>query len=228
MSHSLSQENDGQVLLLNKPLNWTSTDVVRKLKGILKVKKIGHAGTLDPLATGLLIICTGKKTKTIPFIQEEEKEYTGTFYLGATTPSFDKETEHDATFDISGITSEQIMNVVEKLNGPQMQTPPMYSAVKVNGKRAYAMARKGETVELKSKQIEIKEFEIIRIELPEIDFRIVCTKGTYIRSIARDLGLLLNNGAYLIKLCRTRIGQHLLTESSEIEDFKVIKSDISV
>jgi tRNA pseudouridine55 synthase len=228
MSHSLTQENDGQVLLLNKPLNWTSTDVVRKLKGILKVKKIGHAGTLDPLATGLLIICTGKKTKTIPFIQEEEKEYTGTFYLGATTPSFDKETEHDATFDISGITSEQIMNVVEKLKGPQMQTPPMYSAVKVNGKRAYAMARKGETVELKSKQIEIKEFEIIRIELPEIDFRIVCTKGTYIRSIARDLGLLLNNGAYLIKLCRTRIGQHLLTESSEIEDFKVIKSDISV
>ncbi len=227
MNQSLTQENDGQILLLNKPLNWTSTDVVRKLKGILKVKKIGHAGTLDPLATGLLIICTGKKTKTIPFIQEEEKEYTGTFYLGATTPSFDKETEHDSTFDISGITSEQIMNVVEKLRGPQMQTPPMFSAVKVNGKRAYAMARKGETVELKSKQIEIKEFEIVRIELPEIDFRIICTKGTYIRSIARDLGLFLNNGAYLIKLCRTRIGPHLLTESSEIEDFKVIKSDIS-
>ncbi len=223
MAENFIDESVGQVLLINKPLTWTSTDVVRKLKGILKVKKIGHAGTLDPLATGLLIICTGKKTKTIPFIQEEEKEYTGTFYLGATTPSFDKETEHDSTFDISCITPEQIINIVEKLKGPQMQTPPMFSAVKVNGKRAYTIARKGETVELKSKQIEIKEFEIVRIELPEIDFRIVCTKGTYIRSIARDLGLLLNNGAYLIKLCRTRIGQYVLTESSEIEDFKVVK-----
>jgi len=223
MAENFIDESVGQVLLINKPLTWTSTDVVRKLKGILKVKKIGHAGTLDPLATGLLIICTGKKTKTIPFIQEEEKEYTGTFYLGATTPSFDKETEHDSSFDISCITTEQIMNIVEKLKGPQMQTPPMFSAVKVNGKRAYTIARKGETVELKSKHIEIKEFEIVRIQLPEIDFRIVCTKGTYIRSIARDLGLLLNNGAYLIKLCRTRIGQYTLTESSEIEDFKVAK-----
>ncbi|MEN9331062.1 MAG: hypothetical protein RLZZ94_152 [Bacteroidota bacterium] len=212
--------NDGEVLLVNKPLTWTSTDVVRKLKGILKVKKIGHAGTLDPLATGLLIICTGKKTKTIPFIQDEEKEYTGTFYLGATTPSFDKETEHDSTFDISEISNEQILEAVEKLKGHQLQTPPMFSAVKVNGKRAYAIARQGETVELKSKPIEIKEFEISRIELPEIDFRIVCTKGTYIRSIARDLGVLLQNGAYLTKLVRTRIGSHLLTEASEIESFK--------
>jgi tRNA pseudouridine55 synthase len=212
--------NDGEVILVNKPLTWTSTDVVRKLKGILKVKKIGHAGTLDPLATGLLIICTGKKTKTIPFIQEEEKEYTGTFYLGATTPSFDKETEHDSTFDISGISNEQILEAVEKLKGHQLQTPPMFSAVKVNGKRAYAIARQGETVELKSKPIEIKEFEISRIELPEIDFRIVCTKGTYIRSIARDLGVLLQNGAYLTKLVRTRIGSHLLSEASEIESFK--------
>jgi len=223
MAENFIDESVGQVLLINKPLTWTSTDVVRKLKGILKVKKIGHAGTLDPLATGLLIICTGKKTKTIPFIQEEEKEYTGTFYLGATTPSFDKETEHDSSFDISFITTEQIMNIVEKLKGPQMQTPPMFSAVKVNGKRAYTIARKGETVELKPKHIEIKAFEIVRIQLPEIDFRIVCTKGTYIRSIARDLGLLLNNGAHLIKLCRTRIGQYVLTESSEIEDFKVAK-----
>jgi len=223
MAENFIDESVGQVLLINKPLTWTSTDVVRKLKGILKVKKIGHAGTLDPLATGLLIICTGKKTKTIPFIQEEEKEYTGTFYLGATTPSFDKETEHDSSFDISCITTEQIMNIVEKLKGPQMQTPPMFSAVKVNGKRAYTIARKGETVELKPKHIEIKAFEIVRIQLPEIDFRIVCTKGTYIRSIARDLGLLLNNGAHLIKLCRTRIGQYVLTESSEIEDFKVAK-----
>ena len=213
--------NDGEVLLVNKPYTWTSTDVVRKLKGILKVKKIGHAGTLDPLATGLLIICTGKKTKTISFIQEEEKEYTGTFYLGATTPSFDKETEHDATFDASGITHSQILDAVEKLKGHQLQTPPMFSAVKVNGKRAYALARKGEVVELKSKPIEIKEFEISRVELPEIDFRIVCTKGTYIRSIARDLGGLLNNGAYLTKLIRTRIGQYLLTEAVEIESFKI-------
>jgi tRNA pseudouridine55 synthase len=225
MNIEITPINDGEVLLVNKPLTWTSTDVVRKLKGILKVKKIGHAGTLDPLATGLLIICTGKKTKTIPFIQDEEKEYTGTFYLGATTPSFDKETEHDSTFDVSGITNEQIMEAVDKLKGHQLQTPPMFSAVKVNGKRAYAMARKGETVELKSKPIEIKEFEISRIELPEIDFRIVCTKGTYIRSIARDLGGLLNNGAYLIKLVRTRIGQHMLTEASEIESFKAIAND---
>ena len=225
MNIEITPINDGEVLLVNKPLTWTSTDVVRKLKGILKVKKIGHAGTLDPLATGLLIICTGKKTKTIPFIQDEEKEYTGTFYLGATTPSFDKETEHDSTFDVSGITNEQIMEAVEKLKGHQLQTPPMFSAVKVNGKRAYAMARKGETVELKSKPIEIKEFEICRIQLPEIDFRIVCTKGTYIRSIARDLGGLLNNGAYLIKLVRTRIGQHMLTEASEIESFKAIAND---
>jgi len=225
MNIEITPINDGEVLLVNKPLTWTSTDVVRKLKGLLKAKKIGHAGTLDPLATGLLIICTGKKTKTIPFIQDEEKEYTGTFYLGATTPSFDKETEHDSTFDVSGITNEQIMEAVEKLKGHQLQTPPMFSAVKVNGKRAYAMARKGETVELKSKPIEIKEFEISRIELPEIDFRIVCTKGTYIRSIARDLGGLLNNGAYLIKLVRTRIGQHMLTEASEIESFKAIAND---
>ena len=225
MNIEITPINDGEVLLVNKPLTWTSTDVVRKLKGLLKAKKIGHAGTLDPLATGLLIICTGKKTKTIPFIQDEEKEYTGTFYLGATTPSFDKETEHDATFDVSGITKEQIMEAVDKLKGHQLQTPPMFSAVKVNGKRAYAMARKGETVELKSKPIEIKEFEISRIELPEIDFRIVCTKGTYIRSIARDLGGLLNNGAYLIKLVRTRIGQHMLTEASEIESFKAIAND---
>jgi tRNA pseudouridine55 synthase len=220
MNIEVTPVNDGEVLLVNKPLTWTSTDVVRKLKGILKVKKIGHAGTLDPLATGLLIICTGKKTKTIPFIQEEEKEYTGTFYLGATTPSFDKETEHDSTFDISGISNEQILEAVEKLKGHQLQTPPKFSAVKVNGKRAYAIARQGETVELKSKPIEIKEFEISRIELPEIDFRIVCTKGTYIRSIARDLGVLLQNGAYLTKLVRTRIGSHLLTEASEIESFK--------
>jgi tRNA pseudouridine55 synthase len=225
MNIEITPINDGEVLLVNKPLTWTSTDVVRKLKGLLKAKKIGHAGTLDPLATGLLIICTGKKTKTIPFIQDEEKEYTGTFYLGATTPSFDKETEHDSTFDVSGITNEQIMEAVDKLKGHQLQTPPMFSAVKVNGKRAYAMARKGETVELKSKPIEIKEFEISRIELPEIDFRIVCTKGTYIRSIARDLGGLLNNGAYLIKLVRTRIGQHMLTEASEIESFKAIAND---
>jgi tRNA pseudouridine55 synthase len=140
--------------------------------------------------------------------------------LGATTPSFDKETEHDSTFDISGISNEQILEAVEKLKGHQLQTPPMFSAVKVNGKRAYAIARQGETVELKSKPIEIKEFEISRIELPEIDFRIVCTKGTYIRSIARDLGVLLQNGAYLTKLVRTRIGSHLLSEASEIESFK--------
>ena len=222
MLHPTIDESIGEILLVNKPLTWTSTDVVRKLKGVLKVKKIGHAGTLDPLATGLLLVCVGKKTKTIPFLQEEEKEYTGTFYLGATTPSFDKETEHDQTFDISSITKERVLAASQKMLGLQQQTPPMYSAVKVNGKRAYAIARQGETVELKSKAIEIKEFEISRIELPEIDFRIVCTKGTYIRSIARDLGLSLENGAYLTKLCRTRIGPYKLSEASEIESFNKI------
>ena len=210
----------GEVIPVNKPLTWTSFDVVKKLKGIIKAKKIGHAGTLDPLATGLLVICTGKKTKTISLIQEAEKEYIGTFYLGATTPSFDKETEHDHVFPIGHITREMVDEAVSRLTGPIMQVPPMHSAVKKDGKRAYEIARKGETVELAAKPVVIKEFEITGFQLPEIHFRIVCTKGTYIRSLARDLGLLLNNGAYLTSLCRTRIGAYKLSEAFEIEDIR--------
>lgn len=210
--------NLGEVFLIDKPLTWTSFDVVKKMKGILKAKKIGHAGTLDPLATGLLVVCTGKKTKTIPAIQDAEKEYTGTFYIGATTPSFDRETEFDQEFETNHIDSEVLENAVSSLTGPLMQVPPMHSAVKFNGKRAYEMARKGETVELAAKPIIIKEFEITRFELPEVDFRIVCTKGTYIRSIARDLGKALNSGAHLTALCRTRIGSYMLKDAITIDD----------
>lgn len=208
----------GEVFLIDKPLTWTSFDVVKKMKGILKAKKIGHAGTLDPLATGLLVVCTGKKTKTIPAIQDAEKEYTGTFYIGATTTSFDRETEFDQEFETNHIDSEVLENAVSSLTGPLMQVPPMHSAVKFNGKRAYEMARKGETVELAAKPIIIKEFEITRFELPEVDFRIVCTKGTYIRSIARDLGKALNSGAHLTALCRTRIGSYMLKDAITIDD----------
>ena len=210
----------GEVIPVNKPLTWTSFDVVKKLKGIIKAKKIGHAGTLDPLVTGLLVICTGKKTKTIPMIQDAEKEYTGTFFLGATTPSFDKETEHDKEFPIDHITREMVDEAVSKLTGPIMQVPPMHSAVKKDGKRAYEIARKGETVELAAKPVIIKEFEITGYQLPEIHFRIVCTKGTYIRSLARDLGELLHNGAHLTALCRTRIGEYKLSEAFEIEELR--------
>lgn len=210
----------GEVFLIDKPLTWTSFDVVKKMKGILKAKKIGHAGTLDPLATGLLVVCSGKKTKTIPVIQDAEKEYTGTFYIGATTPSFDKETEFDEEFDTKHITAEVLGVAVASLTGPLMQVPPMHSAVKFNGKRAYEIARKGETVELAAKPIIIKEFEITRFELPEVDFRIVCTKGTYIRSIARDLGKALNSGAHLTALCRTRIGSYKLIDAITIDDLR--------
>ena len=158
--------------------------------------------------------------KTISLIQEAEKEYIGTFYLGATTPSFDKETEHDHVFPIGHITREMVDEAVSRLTGPIMQVPPMHSAVKKDGKRAYEIARKGETVELAAKPVVIKEFEITGFQLPEIHFRIVCTKGTYIRSLARDLGLLLNNGAYLTSLCRTRIGAYKLSEAFEIEDIR--------
>jgi tRNA pseudouridine55 synthase len=210
----------GEVFLIDKPLTWTSFDVVKKMKGILKSKKIGHAGTLDPLATGLLVVCTGKKTKTIPIIQDAEKEYTGTIYIGATTPSFDKETEFDQEFETDHINFEVLNIAVKSLTGPLMQVPPMHSAVKLNGKRAYELARKGESVELAAKPIIIKEFEITRFELPEVDFRIVCTKGTYIRSIARDLGKALHSGAHLTALCRTRIGSYTLKNAVTIDDLK--------
>jgi len=221
----------GEILLINKPLGWTSFQAVNKLKHGLKKHeslfvdgkfvhfKIGHAGTLDPLATGLLIVCTGKKTKEIQGFQDLKKEYTGTFFIGATTPCYDLEKPIDKTFPTEHITKELISEAVKSFIGKQEQVPPLFSAVMVNGKRAYDIARDGGTAELKSRPIEILEFEITRQELPELDFRIVCTKGTYIRSIARDLGLALKSGAHLTKLCRTKIGEYSTIDAQQPSHF---------
>lgn len=208
----------GEVLLIDKPYTWSSFQAVNKLKyaikhhpsfivdGVKVKAKIGHAGTLDPLATGLLIVCTGKKTKTINDLMGMEKEYTGTFLLGATTPCYDLEKAVDKTYPTEHITEEMILQTAKNFIGVQQQVPPLFSAVMVNGKRAYELAREGAETELKSREIEIKEFEITKINMPLVDFRIVSSKGTYIRSIARDFGLALNSGSHLTALCRTRIG----------------------
>ncbi|GAA4341305.1 tRNA pseudouridine(55) synthase TruB [Mucilaginibacter gynuensis] len=209
---------EGQLLLINKPLQWTSFDVVGKLRNSFKPLKlkVGHAGTLDPLATGLLIICTGKMTKQIDTFQAQEKEYTGTMILGATTPSYDLETEADANFDISNTTNEQINAATAQFTGDIQQYPPAHSAIKVDGERLYEKARRGEDVELKLRNVTITEFEITRIELPEIDFRVVCSKGTYIRSLVNDFGKALNNGAYLSALKRTRSGDFKIEDAREV------------
>jgi tRNA pseudouridine55 synthase len=186
----------------------------------VKIKpKVGHAGTLDPLATGLLIVCTGKKTKTINELMGMEKEYTGTFFIGATTPCYDLEKPVDHVFPTEHITEKLIHEAVKKFTGKIEQVPPLFSAVMIGGKRAYEYARAGKEAEIKSREVEVKEFEITRIALPEIDFRIVCSKGTYIRSIARDLGLALNSGAHLTKLCRTRIGEFKLENAVDPMEF---------
>ncbi|MEI9920017.1 MAG: tRNA pseudouridine(55) synthase TruB [Bacteroidota bacterium] len=211
-------QSPDRVLLVNKPLEWTSFDVVRKLRNKLKIKKIGHAGTLDPLATGLLILCTGKMTKRIDEYQAQEKEYTGRFVLGSTTPSYDLETEVSEGKDISHITEEKILAATKKFIGTIDQVPPMHSAIKVDGKRAYELARKGGTAELKSRQITISAFDITAIELPSVSFRVVCSKGTYIRSLAHDFGETLGVGAYLAELCRTRIGEFHLEDALQIEE----------
>lgn len=201
---------DGEMLLINKPYKWTSFDVVGKIRNAFKPQKlkVGHAGTLDPLATGLLIICTGKMTKRIDEFQAQEKEYTGTMVLGATTPSYDMETEVDQTFDISPISESQIYDTTKQFIGELDQYPPAHSAVKVDGERLYLKARRGEDVELKTRKVTITNFEITRIELPEIDFRVVCSKGTYIRSLVFDFGKALHNGAYLSALRRTKSGDY--------------------
>ncbi|MFZ6013639.1 MAG: tRNA pseudouridine(55) synthase TruB [Bacteroidota bacterium] len=207
-----------RVLLIDKPLEWTSFDVVNKLRYKLKIKKIGHAGTLDPLATGLLIICTGKMTKRIEEFMGLEKEYTGKFVLGQTTPSHDLETEVSPPQDLSGVTVDRIREAARPFIGKISQQPPLHSAIKIGGKRAYKFARKGAEIELKPREVEISEFEITGIQLPEVSFRIVCSKGTYIRSIARDFGNALGVGAYLSQLCRTRIGSYKLEDALSIED----------
>lgn len=208
---------EGRVLLIDKPLRWTSFDVVNKLRYKLNIKKIGHAGTLDPLATGLLIICVGKMTKRIEEFMGLEKEYTGTFVLGQTTPSHDLETEPSERTDIAHLTGEHLREAVKPFIGTIEQLPPMHSAIRIGGKRAYAFARKGQEIELQPRAVEIKAFEITSINLPEVTFRIVCSKGTYIRSIARDYGNALGVGAYLTALCRTRIGTYTLENALTLD-----------
>lgn len=210
----------GEVLLIDKPLEWTSFDVVKKIKFRLPRKlKIGHAGTLDPLATGLLILCTGKMTKQIETFQGQEKEYTGCITVGHTTPSSDLETEFDEEFPTDHLTDELLHETTKQFVGLIDQTPPIFSAVKVNGARAYDKARAGEKVEIKSRKITISEFELTKIELPNIYFRVVCSKGTYIRSLARDFGEALSSGAHLSSLRRTRIGEFKVDDAPSIEKF---------
>ena len=217
---NINEFAEGQLLLVNKPYKWTSFDVVGKIRNAFKPLKlkVGHAGTLDPLATGLLIICTGKMTKQIDTFQAEEKEYTGTFTLGATTPTYDLESEPEQKFPTDQISEQQIQEACKQFIGEIQQYPPAHSAIKVDGERLYEKARRGEDVELKARTITISEFEITRIELPEVDFRVVCSKGTYIRSLANDFGVALNNGAYLSRLRRTRSGQFNIDESWQVLD----------
>lgn len=216
---------NGQVLLIDKPLEWTSFQVVNKLRWHIRKRfdikkiKVGHAGTLDPLATGLLIICTGKQTKNINEYQGQVKEYTGTFVVGATTPSYDLETEINETFPIEHITEELLHKTTEQFIGKIQQKPPIFSAIKKDGKRLYELARKGETTEIKAREVEINEFEITKIDLPNVEFRIVCSKGTYIRSIANDYGEALNSGAYLSVLRRTKIGNFSVDNALSVDEF---------
>lgn len=216
---------NGQILLIDKPLEWTSFQVVNKLRWHIRkhfnIKKIkvGHAGTLDPLATGLLIICTGKQTKNINEYQGQIKEYTGTVVIGATTPSYDLETEINETFPTEHITEELLHKTTERFIGKIQQKPPIFSAIKKDGKRLYELARKGETTEIKAREVEINEFEITKIDLPNVEFRIVCSKGTYIRSIANDYGEALNSGAHLSVLRRTKIGDFSVDNAQSVDEF---------
>jgi tRNA pseudouridine55 synthase len=204
---------EGQVLLINKPLEWTSFDVVRKIRWLIKIKKVGHAGTLDPLATGLLILCTGKFTKRINEYMAQEKEYTGAFTFGSVTPTYDLESEPQDFKDYSAITPEKLQAIAQQFTGELLQVPPMHSAIKKDGKRVYELARKGQTIELEPRKITIKEFEFTSVELPVVHFRVICSTGTYIRSLANDVGVAAGCGAHLSSLCRTRIGNFTLDKS---------------
>ncbi len=220
----------GEILLIDKPAEWTSFDIVNKVRhmmrqhlGIKKIK-VGHAGTLDPLATGLLLVCVGKATKQINSYTGLDKEYTGTLFLGATTPSYDAETEVDHEFDTAHITKEQILNAAAGFVGTITQTPPAYSAIKVDGTRAYKMARGNEKVKLPEREVQVHEFEIVSAEIPETSFRVSCSKGTYIRSLAFDLGKSLKSGAYIRSLRRTRIGDFQVEDAiniSQLEDILI-------
>ena len=216
---------NGQVLLIDKPITWTSFQVVNKLRWEIRQRfdikkiKVGHAGTLDPLATGLLIICTGKQTKQIDTYQGQVKEYTGTFTLGGTTPSYDLETEINNTFPTAHITEELLHETTKQFVGEIQQKPPIFSAIKKDGKRLYELARKGETTEIKERTVTVSSFEITKIKLPEVEFRIICSKGTYIRSIAFDFGKALNSGGYLSALRRTKIGNFSVDDAFSVEEF---------
>ena len=216
---------NGQVLLIDKPLMWTSFQVVNKLRWEIRQRfnikkiKVGHAGTLDPLATGLLIICTGKQTKEIHIYQGQIKEYTGTITLGATTPSYDLETEIDQTFTTEHITEDLLKETTKQFIGDIQQKPPIFSAIKKDGKRLYELARKGETTEISARTVTIAEFEITNIDLPKVDFKVVCSKGTYIRSLAFDFGNALNSGAHLSALRRTKIGDFSVDNANSVDDF---------
>ena len=223
---------EGQTLLINKPLRWTSFDVVKKIRNTLRTNlqvkniKVGHAGTLDPLADGLLIVCTGKFTKRINEFQAQEKEYTAEFTLGATTPSFDLETEINETFDYNHITEDMLITTAKSLTGEITQKPPIYSAIKQNGKRLYEHARKGKKVKIKNRMVRVSKFEILAVEMPKVHVKIICGKGTYVRSLAQTFGEKLNNGAHLSQLTRIRIGKLKLSQAIDIQDFINSMSDI--
>ncbi len=214
---------EGQVFLIHKPLGWTSFQVVNKIRFFLKKQtglkklKVGHAGTLDPLATGLLLLCTGKMTKSISLLQAEEKEYTGSFYLGATTPSYDLETTPDKHFSITHLSPQQILEMTAQFTGEIEQFPPLYSALKKEGKRLYEYARQGLSPERKARKVHISKFEIQHIDLPQVTFLLRCSKGTYIRSLADDFGKALDTGAHLTSLCRTKIGKFALEDAYTME-----------
>jgi tRNA pseudouridine55 synthase len=211
---------EGKVLLIDKPLHWTSFDVVRKLRSLLQIKKIGHAGTLDPLATGLLIVCTGKFTKKINEYMAQEKEYTGSITLGAVTATYDLESEPHQHRDYSFVTNEVLVSATKSFIGDIQQLPPVYSAIKRDGVALYELARRGEEVELKPRSIHINSFEITEVALPVVSFKVICSTGTYIRSLANDYGAALGCGGYLSSLSRTRIGEFRIEDSVSMEDFE--------
>ena len=217
--HTTNSFEEGKVILINKPLGWTSFDVIRKLRSVIKMKKIGHAGTLDPLATGLLIICTGKFTKKINEYMAAEKEYTGTITLGATTPTYDLESEPQQFKSFDSVTAEMIQQTAIKFTGELSQMPPIHSAIKQDGKPVYLLARKGIDVTLQPRNILIKQFEITHVDLPVVSFRVVCSTGTYIRSLAHDFGQSLQTGGYLSNLCRTRIGSYTIEKAVSPDEF---------
>ena len=227
--NQINKETDfvsGALLLINKPPEWTSFDVVKKVRNLIKKKlqinkiKVGHAGTLDPLATGLLIVCTGKFTKRIDEIQRQRKCYTGHFTLGASTPSFDLETKVNQTFETAHITKQLLEEVVKQFEGEINQIPPIFSALKKDGERLYKLVRKNKKVEIESRKVTIHSFKITKINIPEVSFKISCSKGTYIRSIANDFGKALNSGAHLSELCRTKIGEYDLKQATNIKELE--------